>query len=73
MTLLQRLRVPEEGGTVADRWINNDIKPIEAGRRKWGFWTFNNYCMYNPIFIAREMRLIYLPQGCSLIAISRPI
>lgn len=44
MSLLKRLEVPHEGGTIPDPWINNDIKPVEAGRRKWGFWTFNYYC-----------------------------
>uniref|UniRef100_A0A093VJ29 Allantoin permease n=1 Tax=Talaromyces marneffei PM1 TaxID=1077442 RepID=A0A093VJ29_TALMA len=43
MSLLKRLEVPHEGGTIPDPWINNDIKPVEAGRRKWGFWTFNYY------------------------------
>jgi hypothetical protein len=28
------------------RWINDDIKPIEAGRRTWTFWTFHNYCTH---------------------------
>jgi nucleobase:cation symporter-1, NCS1 family len=37
-TLLQRLKVQHEGGTIPNRWINNDIKPIEKGRRIWTFW-----------------------------------
>ncbi|EED18301.1 allantoin permease, putative [Talaromyces stipitatus ATCC 10500] len=41
--LLKKLEVPHEGGTIPDPWINNDIKPVETARRKWGFWTFNNY------------------------------
>lgn len=40
----KRLKVPTDGGPLPDRWINNDIKPIEAGRRTWGLWTFHNYC-----------------------------
>lgn len=44
MSLLKRLEVPHEGGTTPDPWINNDIKPVDAGRRKWGFWTFNYFC-----------------------------
>lgn len=44
MTLLQSLEVPQEGETIPDRWINSDIEPIQADRRRWGFWTFNNYC-----------------------------
>lgn len=44
MTLLQWLEVPQEGETIPDRWINSDIEPIQADRRRWGFWTFNNYC-----------------------------
>ncbi len=42
--VLKKLEVPLEGGTVPDRWINNDIKPIEKGRRTWTFWTFHNLC-----------------------------
>lgn len=38
----KRFEVQSE--TEITRWINDDIKPIEAGRRTWGFWTFNNYC-----------------------------
>lgn len=37
-TLLKRLEVKHEGGTEPNRWINNDIKPIEKGRRIWTFW-----------------------------------
>ncbi|PQE11482.1 Allantoin permease protein [Rutstroemia sp. NJR-2017a BBW] len=37
----KRFEVQSE--TEITRWINDDIKPIEAGRRTWGFWTFNNY------------------------------
>lgn len=44
--LIRRLEVKHEGGTIPDRWINNDIKPIESGRRTWGFWTFHNYCQF---------------------------
>ncbi|KAJ5166291.1 Allantoin permease [Penicillium canariense] len=40
---LKRLEVDSDGGPVPDRWINNDIKPIEASRRTWGFWTFHNF------------------------------
>jgi nucleobase:cation symporter-1, NCS1 family len=43
-TLMKKLEVPYEGGTIPDRWINNDIKPIEKGRRTWTFWTFHNLC-----------------------------
>jgi hypothetical protein len=43
-SLLKKLQVEVEGGVVPDRWINNDIKPIEADRRTWGFWTFHNFC-----------------------------
>lgn len=40
--LLKKLEVKHEGGTVPNRWINNDIKPIESGRRVWSFWTYHN-------------------------------
>lgn len=42
---LKKLEIESEGGPEPDRWINNDIKPIEEGRRTWGFWTFHNFCM----------------------------
>lgn len=45
---LRALEVDREGGPVPDRWINNDIKPIEVGRRTWSFWTFHNFCMSPP-------------------------
>ncbi|KAJ5887707.1 Allantoin permease [Penicillium taxi] len=41
--VLRKLEVDGEGGPIPDRWINNDIKPIEKDRRTWGFWTFHNY------------------------------
>jgi NCS1 family nucleobase:cation symporter-1 len=44
--LLKKLEIGHEGGPRPDRWINNDIKPIEEGRRTWGFWTFHNFCMH---------------------------
>ena len=44
--IIEKLEVPHEGGTLPDRWINNDIKPIEAGRRTWGSWTFHTYCEF---------------------------
>lgn len=40
---LQKFEVEHEGGTLPNRWINNDIKPIEAERRTWTSWTFMNY------------------------------
>lgn len=42
---LKKLEIESEGGQEPDKWINNDIKPIEDGRRTWGFWTFHNFCM----------------------------
>jgi nucleobase:cation symporter-1, NCS1 family len=39
-TILKKLEVPHESGTEPNRWINNDIRPIEEGRRTWTFWTF---------------------------------
>jgi hypothetical protein len=41
---IKKLEVPHDGGVVPDRWINNDIKPIEKERRTWNFWTFHNLC-----------------------------
>jgi cytosine/uracil/thiamine/allantoin permease len=58
MSLLKRLEVPHEGGTIPDPWINNDIKPVEAGRRKWGFWTFNYYCTNDNDSIASRRGII---------------
>lgn len=42
MGFMKRFEVASE--TELTRWINDDIKPIEAGRRTWTFWTFHNYC-----------------------------
>ena len=62
-TLLQRLQVKHEGGTVPSRWINNDIKPIEKGRRIWTFWTFHNLWVLTNCNISTYMT------GSSLIAL----
>ncbi|KAJ5825872.1 Allantoin permease [Penicillium riverlandense] len=61
--ILRKLQVDSEGGPVPDRWINNDIKPIEAGRRTWGFWTFHNYWVLCNSNISSYMT------GSSLIAL----
>ncbi|KAM0261428.1 hypothetical protein ACHAQJ_002281 [Trichoderma viride] len=37
-TLIERARLP-----YVSQWINEDIRPVEAARRTWGFWTFHNY------------------------------
>ncbi|OJJ65859.1 hypothetical protein ASPBRDRAFT_201460 [Aspergillus brasiliensis CBS 101740] len=63
MTLLQWLEVPQEGETIPDRWINSDIEPIQADRRRWGFWTFNNYWILINSNISTYMT------GSSLIAL----
>ncbi|PWY96125.1 allantoin permease [Aspergillus sclerotioniger CBS 115572] len=63
MTLLEWLEVPQEGETIADRWINSDIEPIKADRRQWGFWTFNNYWILINSNISTYMT------GSSLIAL----
>lgn len=42
--LLKKLEV--KSTVEVTRWINDDIKPIEAGRRTWTFWTFHNYCTH---------------------------
>ncbi|KAE8165059.1 hypothetical protein BDV40DRAFT_286524 [Aspergillus tamarii] len=44
-TILKHLEVPHDGGQIPNRWINNDLKPIEADRRTWNFWTFHNFCI----------------------------
>src|SRR5436190_9512599 len=38
---IKKFEVLHDAGTVPDRWINNDIKPIEARRRTWGVWTYS--------------------------------
>ncbi|KAF8851032.1 NCS1 nucleoside transporter family protein [Acephala macrosclerotiorum] len=43
MSFMKRFEVTSE--TELTRWINDDIKPIEASCRTWAFWTFHNYCM----------------------------
>ncbi|KAH8652640.1 NCS1 nucleoside transporter family protein [Tricladium varicosporioides] len=40
MGFFKRFEVESE--TEATRWINDDIKPIEASRRTWSFWTYHN-------------------------------
>ncbi|KAL7794421.1 permease for cytosine/purines, uracil, thiamine, allantoin domain-containing protein [Trichoderma ceciliae] len=37
-TLIERAKLP-----YVSQWINEDIRPVEAARRTWGFWTFHNY------------------------------
>jgi len=56
--LVQILEVPHDGGTIPDRWINNDIKPIEKGRRTWNLWAFHNLCELEslPHSLTREVR-----------------
>ncbi|EXJ56818.1 hypothetical protein A1O7_07162 [Cladophialophora yegresii CBS 114405] len=61
--LLKKLEVPYEGGTLPNRWINNDIKPIEKGRRTWTFWTFHNLWVLTNTNISTYMT------GSSLIAL----
>ncbi|KAI1627487.1 allantoin permease [Exophiala viscosa] len=61
--LAKRLEVPYEGGTIPSRWINNDIKPIEKGRRTWTFWTFHNLWVLTNTNISTYMT------GSSLIAL----
>ncbi|KAJ5980236.1 Allantoin permease [Penicillium waksmanii] len=60
---LQSLRIKDEGGPLPNRWINNDIKPIEAERRTWGFWTFHNFWVLINSNISSYMT------GSSLIAL----
>ncbi|KAJ5784738.1 Allantoin permease [Penicillium pulvis] len=60
---LKRIEINADGGVVPDRWINNDIKPIEAGRRTWGHWTFHNFWVLVNSNISTYMT------GSSLIAL----
>ena len=62
-SLLRRLEVPLEGETVPDRWINNDIRPIEEGRRTWTFWTFHN------LWVLTNTNISTYLTGSSLIAL----
>ncbi|KAK7900658.1 hypothetical protein LTR67_002942 [Exophiala xenobiotica] len=61
--LIKKLEVPFEGETTPNRWINNDIKPIEKGRRTWTFWTFHNLWVLTNTNISTYMT------GSSLIAL----
>ncbi|KIY48482.1 allantoin permease [Fistulina hepatica ATCC 64428] len=63
MSFLRRLQVSREGDTIPNRWINNDIKPIERGRRTWGFWAFHNFWVLINSNISSYMT------GSSLIAL----
>ncbi|KAI1205191.1 NCS1 nucleoside transporter family protein [Annulohypoxylon truncatum] len=46
----ERLQVAHT--TPVCRWINYDIRPIEAARRTWGFMVFNNYWLLVNFSIA---------------------
>ena len=61
--LIRWLEVPDEGTRRADRWYNNDIKPIERGRRTWKFWTFHN------LWVLTDSNISSYLTGSSLIAI----
>jgi len=61
--ILKKLEVPNEGGTLANRWINNDIKPIEQGRRTWTFFTYHN------LWVLTNMNISTYLTGSSLIAL----
>ncbi|KAE8400626.1 allantoin permease [Aspergillus pseudonomiae] len=61
-TILRYLEVPDEGANIPNRWVNDDIKPVEAGRRTWNFWTFHNFCV-----LASSNISVYMI-GSSLIA-----
>ncbi|KAE8379331.1 permease for cytosine/purines, uracil, thiamine, allantoin-domain-containing protein [Aspergillus bertholletiae] len=60
--ILNHLQVPQEGAPIANRWINDDIKPVEICRRTWNFWTFHNFCI-----LASSNVSVYMV-GSSLIA-----
>ncbi|WEW57075.1 hypothetical protein PRK78_002535 [Emydomyces testavorans] len=62
-SILKKLEVAHEGGTIPNRWINNDIKPIEAARRTWSVWTFVNY------WILVNSNISVYMTGSSLIAL----
>ncbi|KAF9891407.1 hypothetical protein FE257_004263 [Aspergillus nanangensis] len=62
MTLLNRLRVASEYGQESNRWVNYDIKPVEAERRTWTFWTYHNLWLLVNSNISSYM------SGSSLIA-----
>ncbi|KAK8065137.1 hypothetical protein PG997_011884 [Apiospora hydei] len=49
---LKRLEVPQSSSKVLSRWINNDIRPIEAKRRTWVFSTFSNSWLLTNINIS---------------------
>ncbi|KAK8113350.1 NCS1 nucleoside transporter family protein [Apiospora sp. TS-2023a] len=51
-TWLKRFEVPQSLTTVLSRWINNDIRPIEAKRRTWVFSTFSNSWLLTNINIS---------------------
>ncbi|KAK6813025.1 hypothetical protein RU639_010779 [Aspergillus parasiticus] len=54
-TIPKDLQVPQEGGQIPNRWINNDIKPIEADRRTWNFWAFHDFCVLASSNITAHM------------------
>ncbi|KAK8034103.1 hypothetical protein PG993_009098 [Apiospora rasikravindrae] len=49
---LKRLEVPQTSSKVLSRWINNDIRPIEAKRRTWVYSTFSNSWLLTNINIS---------------------
>ncbi|KAK8003317.1 hypothetical protein PG989_003036 [Apiospora arundinis] len=49
---IKRLEVPQSSSTALSRWINNDIRPIEAKRRTWVYSTFSNSWLLTNINIS---------------------
>ncbi|RYP11800.1 hypothetical protein DL765_007592 [Monosporascus sp. GIB2] len=61
---IKRMELP-----YVNRWINEDIRPIESSRRTWGFLMFHNLCIAigniiaTAAFIVNSLPGIYLHLG----------
>ncbi|KAL1960483.1 hypothetical protein VTO42DRAFT_7782 [Malbranchea cinnamomea] len=61
--LIDRLSVPTSKSTVANVWINDDIRPLPPARRTWTQWAFISFWAINQIALGNWQ------VGASLIAV----
>lgn len=48
-SLLDRIRLPSSDRSVANVWINDDIRPLPPARRTWNTMTFISFWLTNQI------------------------
>lgn len=59
---LSSIRLSSTDKSVANIWINDDIRPLPPSRRTWTTWTFISFWLTNQIASKRA----HLPHMCSL-------